>query len=137
MAKGVRRTEADEQKAVIAYCRLAGIPAVHIPNEGKRSYRAAEELREMGMAKGFPDLFIPLPRGGRHGLMIELKRDRKSRVTKEQREWLRRLTGLGYRAEACFGAEEAIRLIREYASEEAKNAAGAPEEGENVGDGDI
>lgn len=55
-----RVTETGEQEAVIEYCAWRRIPVVHIPNEGKRSAAYAAQMKRMGLAKGFPDLFIPV-----------------------------------------------------------------------------
>lgn len=107
-------SEADEQATVIEFCEIMKIPVVHIPNEGKRTPRAGRELRRMGLRKGFPDLFFPAASKGFHGLFIELKRDRKSRVSKKQAEWLDYLSKQGYSAIVCYGAGEAIAKIREY-----------------------
>lgn len=112
--KSEQRTEAQEQAAVIEFCELLHIPAVHIPNEGKRTQRTGRELKRMGLRKGFPDMFRPAARNGFHGLFIELKRDEKSRVSAEQRNWLAYLNAQGYRAVVCFGADSAIEEIRGY-----------------------
>ncbi len=112
--KSEQRTEAEEQATVIEFCELLHIPAVHIPNEGKRTLSSGRALVAMGLRKGFPDMFIPAARNGFHGLFIELKRDVKSRVSEEQRNWLAYLNAQGYRAVVCYGADEAIEEIRGY-----------------------
>ena len=107
-------TEDGEQAAVIEYCELNHIIVVHIPNEGKRSQAYGARMQRLGMRKGFPDLFFPTPCGGCHGLFIEMKRDKKSRVTAEQKGWLSYLTLRGYVAIVCHGADEAISGINKY-----------------------
>lgn len=107
-------TEDGEQEAVVEFCALARVPVVHIPNEGKRSAAYGARMKRLGLAKGFPDLFITLALSGFHGLFIELKRDRTKRPTKEQREWIEYLNAEGYRAVVCYGAEEAIEEIKKY-----------------------
>lgn len=114
-------TEAEEQVTVIEFCDLCGIPAVHIPNEGKRSYATGAALRRGGLRRGFPDLFIPLACKGYHGLFIEMKR-RGGRVSEDQKEWLRRLMRNGYLCEVCFGADDAIKFIKKYTENEKKGA---------------
>ena len=47
-------------------------------------------------------------------MFIELKRDRASRISHSQKDWLERLEKEGYIARVCFGAEDAIRAITEY-----------------------
>lgn len=96
------------------YCDLKHIIAVHIPNESKRSLAYGAKMKRMGLRKGFPDLLFPTPRNGFHGLVIELKRDKNSKPTKEQLDWIKYLNEQGYRATVCYGAGEAIREIEKY-----------------------
>lgn len=110
----MQRTESGEQEAVVQFCELMRIPVVHIPNEGKRSAAYAAQMKRMGLAKGFPDLFIPVARSGFHGLFIELKRDRGSKPTAEQKSWIEYLNRAGYRAAVCHGADAAIEEIKNY-----------------------
>ena len=110
----MQRTENGEQEAVVQFCELSRIPVAHIPNEGKRSAAYAAQMRRMGLAKGFPDLFIPVPASGFHGLFIELKRDCKSKPTEQQRAWVEYLNSVGYRAAVCHGADAAIEEIKNY-----------------------
>lgn len=117
--KKPKSTETEEQITVVDFCRISGIPVVHIPNEGKRSpWRGAEEVR-MGLATGFPDLFLPLARGKYHGLMIEMKVT-GGRLSSDQRKWLVLLRDSGYATAVCYGAEEAINIITKYKKLEEK-----------------
>lgn len=106
-------SEAQEQKAVIAYCDEAGIPIFHIPNGGKRNPREASNLKAQGVRAGVPDLFVPIAANGRHGLFIEMKAA-KGRVSDKQREWLGLLDSQGYRTAVCFGAGQAIDVLKGY-----------------------
>lgn len=112
--------ETQEQKQLIAWCEYQKniYPELdlifHIVNEGKRSKRTGAELKRMGMKKGVPDICLPVPKGKHHGLWIELKADKTKRATKEQKEWLVKLTKQGYKAVMCYGAEDAITVIKEY-----------------------
>ena len=106
-------SEDAEQEAVVEYCDLLHIPIVHIPNEGKRSLSYAARMKRMGLRSGFPDLLVPLARGGYHGLFIEMKYE-KNKTTKEQKEWLERLAAEGYACAVCYGAAEAIKIIESY-----------------------
>ncbi|MBP3647229.1 MAG: VRR-NUC domain-containing protein [Clostridia bacterium] len=85
-----------------------------ITNEGRRSRVNGARMVAEGMKKGVPDICLPVARGGHHGLYIELKRERNSRVTKEQLEWIEALMDQGYAAAVCRGCDEAIRLITDY-----------------------
>lgn len=113
-------TEEEEQTALCRLCEDSGIMMVHIPNEARRTARVGAALKRQGMRPGFPDNFFPYARLGRHGLFIELKRARKSasRVSPEQTEWIGRLRAAGYRAEICYGANEAMAVVREYMAEQ-------------------
>lgn len=86
----------------------------HVPNEGKRSRATGARLKAEGMRPGVPDICLPVARGGKHGLYIELKKRKGGRLTPAQRQWLEKLKGQGYRAEACHGWEAAARVIKEY-----------------------
>lgn len=119
------KTEDGEQEAIVSWCELNRIQVVHIPNEGKRSQAYGARMKRLGTQKGFPDMFFPYPVGNMHGLFIELKRDGKSRVSTEQREWLRRLNANGYLAMVCYGADEAIRTIKNYLTNNKKGATNA------------
>ena len=106
-------SEDAEQEAVVEYCDLLHIPIVHIPNEGKRSLSYAARMKRMGLRSGLPDLLVPLARGGYHGLFIEMKYG-KNKTTKEQKEWLERLSAEGYACAVCYNAAEAIKTIERY-----------------------
>lgn len=112
-------SETAEQEAVVEYCDLMRIPVVHIPNEGKRSASYGAQLKRAGMRKGFPDLFIPVPRKGYHGLFIEMKFG-KNKTTAEQDKWLALLNSQGYLAVVCRGFEEAVTALKKYFNKEDK-----------------
>ena len=89
----------------------------HIPNEGKRSRSTGARMKAEGLKSGVPDICLPVPRSGYHGLYIELKRLRGNTTTKNQDEWLTKLEGQGYRVTVCRGWEEASQVILEYLSD--------------------
>ena len=86
---------------------------VHIPNEGKRTPRAGQALKNMGMARGFPDYILPVARGGYHSLAIELKA-KGGRVSPEQKAWLDTLREQGWAAHVAFGAGQAWNVVKGY-----------------------
>lgn len=95
----------------------------HIPNGGKRSKAEAGRFKAAGVKAGVPDICLPVARdvlhaeGERlesHGLYIELKRENGGTVSREQREWIRRLRAQGYAVEVCRGSEAAIDVIWAY-----------------------
>ena len=76
-------------------------------------------------SRAIPDIFISEPRGGYHGLFLELKRDgvviflKNGNITKnphirEQWEMLNRLSKKDYKAVFAVGKEEAISIIDNY-----------------------
>ena len=76
--------------------------------------REAVRLKETGYKKGFPDVFIYEPRGGHHGLSIELKREKGGRVSASQKEWKERLEERGYLATVAKGYDAAKKILEEY-----------------------
>lgn len=85
-----------------------------IPNGGDRNILVAAKLKKEGVRRGVPDMFLALPRGGWHGLFIEMKRRRGGVVSREQKEYIAALNAAGYRACVCRGCDEAFEAIRNY-----------------------
>lgn len=85
----------------------------HVPNGGKRGKVEAARLKAAGVKAGVPDVCLPVPRGGYHGLYIELKAG-KNRPTADQTAWLTGLGQNGYRAAVCCSLDEATREIEAY-----------------------
>lgn len=112
--------ESNEQQALVAWAKRheEEWPELrmlyHIPNEGKRSRKTGARMKAEGLKSGVPDICLPVARGGHHGLYIELKRRKDSKVTKEQLEWIADLVAQGYVAAVCRGCDEAISLITRY-----------------------
>jgi hypothetical protein len=112
-------SEAHEQRTLIEWARLASVmePRLRllmaIPNQAVRASNVRHLVAE-GVRAGVPDLFLPTSSGGFHGLFIELKRRSGGRLSPEQREWIAKLRGQGYRAEVCAGWEAAKDIILEY-----------------------
>lgn len=93
----------------------------HIPNGGSRNKAEAAKLKRMGVKAGVPDIFLPVPKNGRHGLYIELKAG-KNTATKEQTEFIESVRALGYEAEVCRGWEAAAAAILQYLTGKAVSA---------------
>lgn len=117
-------TEHQEQKAVIRWFNAQHKPLkgrlIAVPNgahlAGSQAQRSAKmnKMKAEGLSPGFPDLFLPVSRGGFHGLAIEMKRLKGSTTSKEQAEWLEWLPTQGYMAVLCKGADAAIETIKGY-----------------------
>lgn len=85
----------------------------HIANETTGGVSWVTRNRQMGCRKGVPDLCLPIPMHGYHGLYIELKTE-QGRMSDEQKRWLAALNQMGYKAECCMGWEKARDIIAEY-----------------------
>ena len=85
----------------------------HSPNEGKRTPQEGNKLKRMGMSKGFPDLEICVAKNGFHGLYLEFKSS-KGKLSKEQQEWVQRLTEAGYKVAVVRSCSEAIDVFQDY-----------------------
>ena len=112
-------SEANEQEAVMIWAahNLWKYPCLrwmfHIPNGGYRNTAEAVHFKRMGVKPGVPDLFLPCPTNGYHGLWIEMK-SQTGRPTALQTEWLEWLKEQGYAAYVCKGAEAAINCLKLY-----------------------
>lgn len=108
-------TEHTHQAALVAWFRrnYPGDRIFAIPNGGWRNINTAKKLKIEGVARGVPDLFVPTPRRGKHGLFIEMKTP-KGRATPQQRDWLEFLSEKGYEAVLCYGWEDAREKVIEY-----------------------
>lgn len=100
------------------YSALANL--IHIPNQGKRSWRQGKEFKAMGLKSGFPDLFLfaPVLQGEkkevwRSGLAIECKSE-KGKLTPEQIDWQIRLTHWGYAWALARSVDEGVAILKEY-----------------------
>ena len=85
----------------------------HIPNETTGGQGWIARNSQMGCRRGVPDLMLPIPMHGYHGLFIEMKKP-GGRLDGVQRRWLDALTGMGYRAVCCHGWEEARDELSGY-----------------------
>lgn len=90
----------------------------HVPNGGDRHPAVAAKLKRTGVKKGVPDLFLPVARGGAHGLWIEMKKRKNGRVSPEQKEWLSALERQGYVCVVAHGSDEACDAIWNYLESE-------------------
>jgi hypothetical protein len=113
------RDEHAEQAALMRWAALQSrrYPALEmlfaIPNGGRRDAVTGARLKAEGVKAGVPDIFLPWPAGGWHGLFIELKAQ-GGRPTQAQRWWIERLQEAGYMAEVCYGWEEAAEVLAAY-----------------------
>lgn len=109
-------SERDMQASIVAECNLRANQnplyglLFAIPNGQYRKGQRAEP----GMKAGVPDLFLPVARGGFHGLFIELKvsPNKRERI---QSLWQIRLSEQGYECHTVWDdGDEVMRIITEY-----------------------
>lgn len=127
----MRNQEEEVQKGVIKYLQFKYPYARYCASLGgiRTSYKQAVKAKATGYVKGFPDLQICFPidigggameggqhrRGGvYHGLFLEIKKDKKSYPTQEQRDWIAYLNDMGYCARVVKGIDESIQVIDDY-----------------------
>ena len=84
-----------------------------VPNGGHRHISVAARLKREGTRAGVPDILLPVPSKGWHGLFIELKYG-KNKTSKTQDWWLARLTEQEYLAVVCYGWRDAAETIKDY-----------------------
>jgi len=84
-----------------------------IPNGGKRNVIEAARLKREGALAGVSDIFLPVARGGFHGLYIELK-VKGGKLSTAQEWWLWEVECQGYCAKVCYGWIEAKEVIEGY-----------------------
>lgn len=121
MTQSVERipSEKEEQIALVNWARrnqeyqeLRLLHAIH--NSTPTTPKVALQQKLMGTVRGIPDLFLPVPRGGYHGIYIELKRSKGGSVSADQKAIIAALREQGYRVEVCHGAEQAKRVLLQY-----------------------
>ena len=98
--------------------RHAGMLMYAIPNGGARSSITGARLRDEGVLAGVPDIFLPCPSGGKHGLYIEMKRQKGGRVSAPQKAVMQALRMQGYEVAVCHGWQEARGCIEQYLARE-------------------
>lgn len=112
-------TEHDHQVALFHWASLAAgnYPELRrmyaIPNGGMRHRVVAAKLKAEGVKAGVPDVCLPVPRGGYHGLYIEMKKP-GGKVSNSQKQWINWLQADGHLAVVCFGFEEAREILLDY-----------------------
>lgn len=118
--KGRVPTEHDEQVAVFRWAAWAQreypeLSLLHaIPNGGQRHVIVGRKMKHEGVKRGIPDMFLPVPRRGHHGLYIEMKRRKGSSLTADQKTMIAALRDQGYAVEVCRGSDEAVAILQQY-----------------------
>jgi VRR-NUC domain len=95
-----------EQAAVVQWLMVKRIPHFAVPNAARRSFGLARRMQAEGLSRGVPDLILPC-----HLVALEMKATKGGRLAPEQREWLDRLSGSGWRVKVAHGAKEAVEWL--------------------------
>lgn len=118
-------SESTDQIALFAWAamnesRYPELAALHaIPNAGgytggfKQNFLRVLRMLQQGVRQGVPDISLPVPRGGYHGLYIEMKSGR-NRPTDEQLCWATLLWELGHAVTFAWGWEAARDDLMAY-----------------------
>ena len=119
-------SEHDEQVRLFQWAELASkrypelAEMFAVPNFsgrlGKATARHSARLNAEGRKAGVEDIMLLVPRGGYHGLLIEMKRVNAtpSDTRPEQRAWHEAHRARGYCVWVCKGFEDARRAVLEY-----------------------
>lgn len=96
-----------------------GLLAFHVRNEGKRTKEQAQREKAEGMTKGVVDIHIP----GCPSFVCELKRKdkTKSRLPKDEEQFLLLCAKLGAFAALCYGWEQAWVAFKDWKNGLAKH----------------
>lgn len=86
---------------------------IHLRNESMDHVAARRAFKRLGVKRGVPDLFLPVPRGERHGLWLELKSP-TGRLSPEQKMWREALRAQGYAWEMARTLDEALTITLGY-----------------------
>lgn len=117
------KTEHSIQAAFFAWLAIVKYPStkwIHaIPNGGERNPIVAGKMKAEGARTGVWDVFVPVPRGGYHGLYIEFKRPehrnhKNGGLTDKQVEFGEFAVAEGYKMRMAYTWREAAFHLCEY-----------------------
>ena len=101
------------QKQIIGYLNIKKILYFAIPNGELRTKATGAKLKKMGVKRGIPDIFIPMPCCEDAGLWLEVK-SINGKPTVFQRIWMNDLIEQGYAVHIVKSLNEAIECIEKY-----------------------
>ena len=111
-------TESSEQiKTVLKFSMFYPKEAqllIAIPNGSYRKPLEAIRLKREGVKPGMTDLMLLMPRGGFHGLCIEMKRADGGVVSPVQKKMHALLVEQGYMISVCAGSDQAYKALEDY-----------------------
>jgi hypothetical protein len=122
-------SERDQQVALVSWfkrqypkykeCIIAIPNAQGLAKTKLDALKMFTKLQKEGAKKGASDLFIAVPRGGKHGLWVEMKDVKKTLrdVSQSQLQHLDDMREVGYEAIWCAGFDVAKAAVEVYMNE--------------------
>lgn len=103
------------QQLVVEYLILKGFRRfiIYIPNEAVGRIKRGAKAVRMGLRIGCSDLFITVPRHGKHGMWLELKSE-KGILKEHQLEFLGDMESQGYFTSVAWSFEMAKQMLDWY-----------------------
>jgi hypothetical protein len=111
--------EAQEQREFFKIVRsletiYPELQMVRSDQAGMRTHPAqANKAKAGGMRRGFPDIDVPIARGGYTGMHIEMKSQR-GQLTEDQKWWLAQLRDQDRKCVVCRSARQAWEKLIQY-----------------------
>jgi hypothetical protein len=87
----------------------------HTPNGEKRDIIIALKLKRMGVRPGVPDFFIP-----KFKLFIEFKRNKRQKLTTEQKEVKEKLQEYNYKYIILYNFKDSVEILTSYLTSSSK-----------------
>ena len=85
-----------------------------IPNGGWfKNKNIAIKMKREGLRSGVLDTFLPIPKGGYHGLFLEFKWN-KNTLTTSQKLFKKLVEHEGYKVGIAYNLNEAINITKSY-----------------------
>ena len=117
MLRSYLPSEADEQQALVNWCRAHGIALFSVPNgmnlHGGSRFGAVARAKQTGLLPGAPDLvLIPLAPATGRPVAVEMKRRKRSSPSEAQQSVHRLMRAAGWEVVVAYGADDAIACLR-------------------------
>jgi hypothetical protein len=93
---------------------FATVNGAQLAGNGEQRARAMAALKKQGLKTGVSDIVIAYPLGGFHGAFIEVKRDKSSKVSQDQKDWVTLMKDAGYSAKVTAGLDATRAAILDY-----------------------
>lgn len=125
---GVIPYESDVQASAFEYMKTLRLRNGHslwdfayaVPNgamlagNAEQRARVMNSMKKQGLKVGVSDIVIALPLGIYHGAYVEVKREKGSVISDEQRNWLALMSSVGYFTHLALGTDQVLAAITAY-----------------------